>query len=164
MKHSLALAVALLLTADAAIAADRVSFNRDIRPILSDTCFQCHGPDEKQRKAGLRLDLKELALKPAESGTVAIIPGKPAESELVKRLLADDASVRMPPANSGKKITPAQIELLKRWIAEGAEYQGHWAFIPPIRPEVPRPKSEISNFKFEISNFKSHRPIYPHPT
>ena len=151
MKQSLALAVALLLTADAAIAADRVSFNRDIRPILSDTCFQCHGPDEKQRKAGLRLDLREIALKPAESGAPAIVPGKPTDSELVKRLLADDDS-HMPPANSGKKITPQQIELLKRWIADGAEYQGHWAFIPVTHPAVPNLKSEISNFKSQISN------------
>ena len=124
-------------------AADRVSFNRDIRPILADACFQCHGADEKQRKAGLRLDVSEIAIKPAESGATAIIPGKPAESELIKRLLSSDDSVRMPPVNSGKKISPAQIELLKRWIADGAEYQGHWAFIPPARPAVPaRPMAD----------------------
>ena len=119
-------------------AADRVSFNRDIRPILADACFQCHGADEKQRKAGLRLDVKDLALKPAESGTVAIVPGKPIESELVKRLLADDDNVRMPPANSGKKITPQQIELLKRWVQEGADYKLHWSYIKPQRPALQR--------------------------
>ncbi len=150
MKRILFLAL-LLLTSDV-MAADRPSFNRDIRPILSDTCFQCHGPDEKQRKAGLRLDVREIALKPAESGAVAIVPGKPIASELLKRLLTSDDSQRMPPTNSGKKITPQQIELLKRWIADGAEYQGHWAFIPPIRPEVPDLKSQISNFKSQISN------------
>ncbi len=124
-------------------AADRPSFNRDIRPILADACFQCHGADEKQRKAGLRLDVPEIAFKPAESGLTAIIPGKPAESELLKRLLSSDDSVRMPPANSGKTITPPQIEILKRWIADGAEYQGHWAFIPPVRPAVPvRPMAD----------------------
>ena len=99
MKRTLL--VALLLLTSNAVAADRPSFNRDIRSILSDTCFQCHGPDEKQRKAGLRLDVREIALKPAESGAAAIVPGKPTDSELVKRLLAKDDS-HMPPANSGR--------------------------------------------------------------
>jgi hypothetical protein len=151
MRRLLIFAVALLLTTRS-LAAERPSFNRDIRPILSDTCFQCHGPDERQRKAGLRLDVREIALKPAESGTVAIVPGQPNDSELMKRLLASDDSLRMPPPNSGKKITPQQIEQLKRWIADGAEYQGHWAFIPPVRPAVPKLKSEISNLKSQISN------------
>jgi len=137
MKCPLLIAVVLLLSVRAAEAAERLSFNRDIRPILSDACFQCHGPDEKQRKAGLRLDVRDIALKPAESGAVAIVPGQPNHSEIIKRVLSTDDSLRMPPANSGKKITPAQIELLKRWIADGAEYQGHWAFIPPVRPAVP---------------------------
>ena len=124
-------------------AADRPSFNRDVRPILADACFQCHGADEKQRKASLRLDVSEIAFKPAESGATAIVPGKPAESELLKRLMSNDDSVRMPPPNSGKTITPDQIETLKRWIADGAEYQGHWAFIPPTRPTVPvRPMAD----------------------
>jgi hypothetical protein len=141
MKHTLAI-VFFFVTAPS-IAAEPPSFNRDIRPILSDACFQCHGPDEKQRKAGLRLDVKELALKPAESGATAIVPGKPNESELLKRLLSSDDSLRMPPANSGKKIAPPQIELLKRWIAAGAEYQGHWAFLSPVRPAVPvRPMAD----------------------
>ncbi len=139
--------VVVLLVARVLPAADRVTFNRDIRPILADVCFQCHGADERQRKAGLRLDVQEVAFKPAESGAVAIVPGKPTESELLKRLLSSDDSVRMPPANSGKKITPAQIETLKRWIADGAEYQGHWAFIPPTRSNIPNPKSQISNLK-----------------
>ncbi len=142
MRNTLTIAVVLLL-ARTVTAADRVTFNRDIRPILADACFQCHGADEKQRKAGLRLDVPEIAFKPTESGATAIVPGKPAESELLKRLLSTDDSVRMPPANSGKTITAAQIETLKRWIAGGAEYQGHWAFIPPTRPAVPvRPMAD----------------------
>ena len=133
----------ILLLASPSFAAERPSFNRDIRPILSDACFQCHGADEKQRKAGLRLDVSEVALKPSESGATAIVPGKPADSELIKRLLSNDDSLRMPPPNSGKTVTPAQIETLKRWIADGAEYQGHWAFIPPVRPAVPvRPMAD----------------------
>ena len=151
MKSAFTFAVVLLL-ARMAPAADRVSFNRDIRPILADACFQCHGADERQRKAGLRLDVPEIAFKPVESGAIAIVPGKAIESELIKRLLSSDESVRMPPANSGKQITPQQIETLKRWIAEGAEYQGHWAFLPPVRPAVPNLKSQISNLKSQISN------------
>ena len=85
------------LSANLLNAADRVSFNRDIRPILSDACFQCHGPDDKQRKAGLRLDEKESALKPAESGATAINPGNVETSELIKRLISDDDNLRMPP-------------------------------------------------------------------
>ncbi len=156
MKSTLTLVVVLFVTTRTATAADRPSFNRDIRPILADACFQCHGADERQRKAGLRLDVQEVAFKPAESGAIAIVPGKATESELIKRLLSKDDDVRMPPANSGKQITPQQIETLKRWIAEGAEYQGHWAFLPPVRPELPHLKSQISNLKSQISNPIDH--------
>ncbi len=156
MKHRLLFVIVLLLSARASDAADRISFNRDIRPILSDACFQCHGPDDKQRKAGLRLDVKESALKAAESGATAIVPAKVEDSELIKRLITTDENLRMPPKGSGKTISPQQIELLKRWIAEGAEYQGHWAFIAPVRPEVPDLKSQISNFKSQISNPIDH--------
>ena len=132
--------IAILVVAGAAdvFAADgRISFNRDIRPILSDTCFQCHGPDEHKRQAGLRLDLKEAATKAVESGQTAIVPGKTDASELVRRIVATNADLQMPPANSGKKLTARQIDLLKQWIAEGAEYQGHWAFLPIERPPLP---------------------------
>ena len=148
MKHALLFVVVVLFSTRVSAAADRISFNREIRPILSDACFQCHGPDDKQRKAGLRLDVKESALKSAESGATAIVPGKVDASELIKRLITTDESLQMPPANSGKKITPQQIELIKRWIAEGAEYQGHWAFIPPAKPSLPgiqNPKPETRN-------------------
>ena len=141
MKRRLFLVLLALLSTSMVNAADRLSFNRDIRPILSDACCQCHGPDDKQRKAGLRLDEKASALKPAESGVAAIIPGHVETSELIKRLISDDDNLRMPPQGSGKTISPKQIVLIKRWIAEGAEYQGHWAFIPPVRPEVPKAAS-----------------------
>ena len=131
-------------------AADRISFNRDIRPILSDACFQCHGPDDKQRKAGLRLDERGSAVKASESGAFAIVPGNINSSELVQRLTTDDESLKMPPKNSGKVVSPAQVELLKRWIAEGAEYQGHWAFLPPVRPAVPN---------IEASSLRTINPI-----
>jgi len=125
------------LTDNARAAENRVSFNRDIRPILSDNCFQCHGPDENKRQAGLRLDLRAAATVAVDSGDVAIVPGKPDASELVRRIDSTDAAEQMPPAGSGKKLTPRQNELLKRWIAEGAEYQGHWAFLPVQRPALP---------------------------
>jgi Protein of unknown function (DUF1549)/Protein of unknown function (DUF1553)/Planctomycete cytochrome C len=118
-------------------AADTVVFNRDIRPILSDTCFQCHGPDEGQRQSGLRLDIQELSRQPAESGSVAIVPGNIDQSELIKRLLTTDPDQRMPPPNSGKSLTEHQIHLLEEWVRQGGDYQGHWAFIAPQRPHVP---------------------------
>jgi hypothetical protein len=123
--------------ADAAASSDKVSFNRDIRPILSDTCFQCHGFDEKERKAGLRLDERESAVKPAESGEIAIVPGQPEQSALIARLTSKDRDEVMPPPKLHKTITPEQIELFRKWIAQGAEYQGHWSFIKPERPKVP---------------------------
>ncbi len=119
----------------------KVSFNRDIRPILADKCFKCHGPDAKQRKAKLRLDNENDAKGPAGSGSAAIVPGKIEESELYARIISQDADERMPPADSGKSLTAAEIKLLKRWIEEGGVYEGHWAFSPPVRPALPAVKN-----------------------
>ena len=117
----------------AASAADKLEYNRDIRPILSENCFACHGPDGAARKAKLRLDKREAAV---EKG--AIVPGKTADSEIVNRLyLKDDDEERMPPPSSHKQLTPEQKKTLERWIAEGAEYQDHWAFLAPKRAAVP---------------------------
>ncbi len=113
-----------------------MNFNRDIRPILSDKCFHCHGPDEKERKAGLRLDSREASLAGGDSGP-AINLAKPETSEVVVRVLSKDKDEVMPPTKLHKPVTPAEADLLKRWIAEGAEYQGHWAFIKPERPTPP---------------------------
>ena len=118
------------------VAAEKISFNRDVRPILSDNCFHCHGPGEKDRKGGLRLDVREAALKGGENGP-AFVPGRPPESELVTRILSHDPDEQMPPKKANKTLKPEQIETLRRWIAEGAEYQGHWAFLKPERPAVP---------------------------
>src|ERR1043165_1724056 len=112
---------------------DAVDFNRDIRPILSKNCYACHGPDANKRKAGLRLDIRTNAISELKSGNIAIVPGKPVESKLVERITNKDDDERMPPIKTGKHLTPAQIETLTRWIAEGAEYKQHWAFIPPER-------------------------------
>ncbi|HEY1067026.1 MAG TPA: DUF1549 domain-containing protein, partial [Pirellulales bacterium] len=123
-------------------AAPKVDFNRDVRPLLSNNCFSCHGPDEAERQAGLRLDSLEGATAKLESGVQGIVPGDPAASELVKRILSADPDLKMPPEESGKHLTPAQVEILKQWIAEGAEYRKHWSFIPPTRPEPPAVSKE----------------------
>ena len=118
-------------------AADTIDFNRDIRPLLSDRCFACHGPDEEDRQAGLRLDDAAVATAELDSGLTAIVPGKVAASELLARITSTDPDVMMPPPEVGKPITPAEAELLARWIAEGAEYRDHWAFERVERPAVP---------------------------
>jgi hypothetical protein len=119
----------------AAAAERKLEYNRDIRPILAENCFACHGPDSAARKADLRLDRREDALK-AE----VIVPGKPDDSPLVDRIFADKPGRMMPPKKSLKKLTPAQKETLKHWIAQGAEYQPHWSFIAPKRPQPPAVK------------------------
>ena len=111
-----------------------LSFNRDIRPILSDNCFKCHGPIKQ--KSGLRLDLKEDALAGGESGEV-IKPGKPDESELIRRVLSEDPDEIMPPADSKRKLSQQQKSILRQWIADGAEWKQHWAFVRPSRPTAP---------------------------
>ncbi len=133
---------ALLLTAASAEElhpASRIQFNRDIRPILSDACFHCHGPDKKTRESGLRLDVREDALRKAELGELAIVPGKPEESDLVRRIFSDDEDEQMPPPKAHKVLSTAQKETLKQWIAQGAEYQIHWAYLPIQRPAIPAP-------------------------
>lgn len=127
-----------LAFAAAAAAAAVPGYNREIRPILSDNCFHCHGPDAKHRKAELRLDIREEAVKPAKSGKPAIVPGDAEGSELVRRLFAADADEVMPPEEAHKVLTAAQKELLKQWVAGGAPYEAHWAYTPVVRPAVPR--------------------------
>jgi hypothetical protein len=132
----LALALPLLALcswAGSARASDKLEYNRDIRPILAENCFACHGPDSAARKAGLRLDRRDDAIQ-----MEAIVPGDPGKSGLVERIFADDAKQLMPPPKTTKKLTQAQKELLKRWVAEGAEYQPHWSLIVPKRPPLPQ--------------------------
>jgi len=131
------LSVAGSLLFSSANAAERVEFNRDIRPIFSDTCFACHGPDENKVKGKLRLDSLDAARKGGKSGEPAILPGHPEKSQVMKRLLTKDADDHMPPAEFHKVLSPDQIALVERWIKEGAEYQGHWAFQTPIKPATP---------------------------
>jgi mono/diheme cytochrome c family protein len=128
-----------------------VDFNRDIRPIFSDNCFACHGPDEKQRIANLRLDTKEGAFAD-RGGYQVIMPGKAAESKLYQRISSKEPGNRMPPASFEQKLTEKQIELIRQWIDEGASWKTHWAFTPPVRPDLPKvkdgswPRNEIDYF------------------
>jgi len=118
-----------------------VNFAREVRPILSENCFSCHGPDDKARKASLRFDIKETAFAKLKSGSVAIVPGKPDESELVFRVESDDPDIHMPPKKSGKQLTADQVALLRRWIEQGGAWSTHWAFEPPRKPELPAVKN-----------------------
>src|SRR5687767_14376256 len=127
--------IALAVEPAGAAAGKTVRYNRDIRPILSENCFACHGPDSAARKAELRLDRSEDAVA-VRKGTAAIVPGDLVKSELVARITATDPDDVMPPPKSHKKLTAEQIELLKKWVAEGAEYELHWAYIAPERPSL----------------------------
>ena len=140
LKASLLVAAALL--AGRGASADdraRVSFNRDIRPIFADTCFRCHGPDKNARQANLRLDLREEAMRKTRSGVTPIVPGKPEESEIIARVFSTNQYEVMPPPAAHKDLTARQKELIRQWVAEGAQYEGHWAYQPLKRPPVPEP-------------------------
>lgn len=128
-------------TANPAGTAKKVSYNRDIRPILSDKCFACHGFDVNTREAGLRLDIREAALTKYESG-VPILPGDPDNSTIIERITSDKASTVMPPPSTHKTISADELAMLKQWIKEGAEYEPHWAFIAPVHPELPEVSDE----------------------
>ena len=134
-----------------AIAQEKVNFNRDIRPLLSDNCFHCHGPDEKTREADLRFDTPEGAYADL-GGYSAITPGDPEESELILRIFEEDESMRMPPEESKLSLTDEQKETFRRWIAEGAEWEDHWAFTPPEKKSQPEvtaknwPRNSIDHF------------------
>jgi len=114
-----------------------VEFNRDIRPILSENCYKCHGPDTKTREANLRFDTREGIFAGLDEGRHAVVAGNLAKSELWKRVTSTAKDEKMPPAKSGKKLTPREIALLKKWVEQGAPWQGHWAFISVQRPPVP---------------------------
>ena len=123
--------VAVLIQHAAAQTTTPIDFNDQIRPILQERCFNCHGPDEGTREAGLRLDLREGAIQELDSGFVAILAGKAHKSELIARVQSDDEDLRMPPPDAGAQLTLAEIEIVSQWINEGANYQEHWSFQPP---------------------------------
>jgi hypothetical protein len=135
----------MVLATFAITASAEVHFNRDIRPIMAETCFRCHGPDKNSRMAGMRLDIREEALKPLKDGAVPIVPGDPDQSAIVQRVFATNARI-MPPAFAHKDLTQAQKNTIRQWVAEGAKYEGHWAYQPIRRPEVPGQGNPIDVF------------------
>ncbi|WP_428305776.1 PSD1 and planctomycete cytochrome C domain-containing protein [Lacipirellula sp.] len=141
-QFAVAAALCSWFAANAASASDALQFNRDIRPILSDKCFACHGPEAASREGGFRLDQRESAVGEADSGSIPVVPGQPDASELIARITSDDESLRMPPADSHKTLTPEEVDTLRRWIAQGAEWQQHWSFTAPVRPELPAVQHE----------------------
>ena len=137
MKIVVATALLVLLVSSRADADEPIRFNRDVRPILSEHCWQCHGFDEHARKSGLRLDLRENATAVAESGAIAVVPRDADGSELIQRIASTDPDLHMPPASFNKPLSKTQIGTLRQWIAEGAIYQRHWSFEPITKPVVP---------------------------
>ncbi|MCH7987870.1 MAG: PSD1 domain-containing protein [Planctomycetes bacterium] len=134
------LSLIVVMTASAHAADKAVNFSRDIRPILSDACFACHGPDEEARESELRLDTKDGAFADL-GGHFAFVPGKLEASEAWQRIISRESEKRMPPADSGKELSKEQIALIRRWIEQGANWNRHWAFVAPQRPNVPKVKN-----------------------
>src|SRR5688572_2894114 len=141
MSRSMVLFLVGFVAAPSAFAADKnIDFNRDVRPILADKCFACHGLDTKKVKGDLRLDVAELAKKKNDEGNAAIVAGKPEISEAIRRIASKDPSKIMPPPSSKKTLTAAEKQLLRDWIAQGAEYQAHWAYVSPVKSPLPAVK------------------------
>ena len=143
-------ALFLVTSVRAADTPEKIQFNRDIRPILSENCFYCHGQDASHREAKLRLDERDDATRDRD-GFFVIAPGKPEESELIARLLSKDPEEQMPPPNANKHVTPEQTALLRRWIAEGATYEKHWSFVAPVRAPLPGPVAQPSALNAQLS-------------
>ncbi len=156
MRNLLCPALAIL-GASVLTAADtgKVTFNRDIRPIMSDTCFRCHGHDKGSRMAGLRLDIREEALKPTRSGKIPIVPGDPDKSEIIERIFASGPRI-MPPVFAQRELTAKQKDTIRQWVAQGAVYEGHWSYQPIRRPTVP-PAVNAALIRNPIDNFIQER-------
>jgi mono/diheme cytochrome c family protein len=140
MSRIVALAIVLVLggwTQSTAADKQKVDFNREVRPILAKNCFACHGSDEGTRAKELRLDLRDDAIKPLKDGEAAIVPGDPDNSALILRITEEDDTLRMPPKKAGDRLSKPEIAILERWIAQGAEYAEHWAFVAPIKRPLP---------------------------
>ena len=147
--------IGVFLASAAASAADEILFNRDIRPILSENCFACHGPDQNKREADLRLDVPDDDVRER-----VLAPGDAEASELIARIDSDDPDAAMPPAETNKSLTAEEKELLKQWIEQGANYQGHWAYEPPVRAEIPRGENAIDHL---VAAHLKERGISPSP-
>ena len=159
------LAAATVVSLNAATAADRIDYSLDIQPILSRNCFACHGPDAHDRKAGLRLDTRAGATLEHDGGS-AIVPGDPDRSQVLLRINHSDSSERMPPAESGKSLSTKEKDLLRQWIANGANYSGHWAFIKPTSPTLPKLENDAwiraDLDRFVLAKLNEHN-LHPSP-
>src|SRR5579871_1363735 len=140
-----------------------ISFNRDIRPIMSDTCFRCHGPDKSSRMANLRLDIREDALQPMKDGAIPIVPGDPDKSAIVQRVFASSPAKRMPPQFAHKDLTEKQKQTIRQWVAEGAVYEGHWAYQPVKRPIVPTVAGAVNPIDDFIQDRLAKEGLTPSP-
>ena len=143
---TLVLALASALRVNGGPPSRTVSFSKDVRPILSENCFFCHGPDEKKREAKLRLD-DETSAKQDHDGVIAVLPGNPDKGALIERISSTDPDEVMPPPKQHKTISPAQVELLKEWIKQGAKWGKHWSYEKVAKPTVPPgPKNPVDAF------------------
>jgi len=149
-------AAIVLASAVTSRAAEEVNFNRDIRPLLANKCFRCHGPDAATREAGLRLDVRAAAIAELESGDFAIAPGKPADSTLLDRVVGGSGE-RMPPEEAGEGLTAAEVSTLRKWIEQGAVYQPHWSLKPPVKSQPPQQLKHESSVKNAIDRFVLRR-------
>ena len=146
--RKLSLIFVIFFSSSSSSPAEQISFNKHIRPILADRCFVCHGPDATTREAGLRFDREESAKQPSvDSGETAIVPGQPEMSELLRRLSASD-DLQMPPPDSNLSVTQDEIELIRRWIAEGAKWERHWSLISPVKAEAPA----VANLSWPVNS------------
>jgi len=143
----------MVLLAGSAAAAPAPLFHRDVRPILSNYCYRCHGPDAETRAADLRLDQREGLFGEASSGAAIVKPGDAEASELLRRITSHDDAERMPPPDANLELSPAQIETLKSWITAGADWQNHWAYQPPTRPELPPAPPQSTDRDHPIDRF-----------
>jgi hypothetical protein len=147
-------------------AGKPIDFTRDVRPILT-RCFRCHGPDDKARKAGLRLDTRDGATKKSRSGAIAVVPGDPAKSELLARVTSEDDTEVMPPPKVGPRLSPAETATLRAWIAGGASYSAHWSYVKPVRPSIPAvsdpgwPNNPIDHFVLDRLDREGLKPAVP---
>lgn len=148
------LIASIILVGATPALADDVRFNRDIRPIFSENCFACHGPDRNARQADLRLDRREAAL-----ARGAIVPGEPAASKLLQRVRNTNEVLRMPPVYAGKTLTEEQQNLLARWVEQGAEYEAHWAYLPPVRPAAPDGPAAIDFLIGKMLDARNLQPV-----
>ena len=148
---------------------DVVDYNFHIRPILADNCFACHGPDAKKRQAGLRLDIAEEAYKALKENPTkhALVPRKPKQSEVYLRLITKDAELKMPPIDSKLSLTETQIEIIEKWIKQGAIYKPHWAFLAPKQAPLPDVDDEewVSNeIDYSVLGKSENNLVKPKPT